>query len=57
MEATMKKYLSEDAYESFKSAIHTGKKIDRNTADQVAAAMKSWAIEKERNHIPTGFNL
>ena len=42
----MKKYLSEDAYESFKSAIHTGKKIDRNTADQVAAAMKSWAIEK-----------
>ena len=45
-ETTMKKYLSEDAYESFKSAIHTGKKIDRNTADQVAAAMKSWAIEK-----------
>lgn len=43
---TMKKYISEDAYKSIKEAINNKSKIDRNTADQVASAMKSWAIEK-----------
>jgi glutamine synthetase len=46
IEATMKKYLSEDAFYGIKNAINAGTKIDRNTADQVAAAMKAWAIEK-----------
>jgi glutamine synthetase len=46
IESTMKKYLSEDAFYSIKNAISAGTKIDRNTADQVAAAMKAWAIEK-----------
>lgn len=45
-DATMKKYLSEEAYSSVKDSIGSGGKIDRATADQVAAAMKSWAIEK-----------
>lgn len=45
-QATMKKYLSEDAFYSVQNAISAGTKIDRNTADQVAAAMKAWAIEK-----------
>lgn len=45
-ESTMKKYLSEDAFKSFKTTISEGEKIDRATADQVAAAMKAWAIEK-----------
>ena len=45
-ESTMKKYLSEDAFYGIQHAISAGKKIDRNTADQVAAAMKSWAMEK-----------
>ncbi|MFT4970520.1 MAG: glutamine synthetase [Chitinophagales bacterium] len=45
-EDTMKKYLSEDAFYGVKEAINAGTKIDRGTADQVAAAMKSWAIEK-----------
>jgi len=45
-EATMKNYLTEDAFESIKNAIHDGTKIDRATADQVASAMKAWAIEK-----------
>ncbi|MCB0540914.1 MAG: glutamine synthetase III, partial [Bacteroidetes bacterium] len=43
---TMKKYISEEAYISIKDSINNKTKIDRNTADQVAAAMKSWAIEK-----------
>ena len=46
IESTMKKYLSEDAFYGIKNAISSGTKIDRNTADQVAAAMKAWAIEK-----------
>jgi len=46
IESTMKKYLSEDAFIGIKNAINTDTKIDRNTADQVAAAMKAWAIDK-----------
>ncbi len=42
----MKKYLSEDAFNAFVQAIENERKINRDTADQVAAAMKSWAIER-----------
>ncbi len=45
-EATMKNYLTEEAFYSIKTAIHDGTKINRQTADQVASAMKAWAIEK-----------
>ncbi|MGB1248055.1 MAG: glutamine synthetase III [Chitinophagales bacterium] len=43
---TMRKYLSNQAFKEVKAAISSGEKIDRATADQVAAAMKAWAIEK-----------
>ena len=43
---TMKRYLAKDIFKRVKSAIAGGKKIDRETANQVAAAMKAWAIEK-----------
>jgi glutamine synthetase len=49
-EAAMKNYLSEDAFQSVMSAIKTGQKIDRKIADQVASAMKSWAIPKGATH-------
>lgn len=45
-EATMKSYLSEDAFLSLMTAVKTGQKIDRKIADQVASAMKSWAISE-----------
>ncbi|MBX7107061.1 MAG: glutamine synthetase III [Chitinophagales bacterium] len=49
-EAVMKSYLSEDAYLSVMAATKTGQKIDRKIADQVASAMKSWAISKGATH-------
>jgi glutamine synthetase len=45
-EETMRKFLSEDAYLSVMASINSGETIDRKVADQVASAMKEWAISK-----------
>lgn len=47
---TMHKYMSKEAYTMMISAIETGHKIDRKVAEQVSAAMKTWAIEKGATH-------
>ncbi len=47
---SMREYLSEEAYNSVMSAVDTGSKIERKMADQVAAAMKSWAKTKGVSH-------
>jgi glutamine synthetase len=49
-EQRMLQYLTRDAYESVKGAIYSGSKIDRKIADQVAEAMKTWAIEMGATH-------
>ena len=49
-EAKMLQYLTKDAYESLKDAIVTGSKIDRKIADQVAEAIKGWAITMGATH-------
>src|SRR5262245_20016579 len=54
-EGAMKSYLSEDAFLSVMTAIKTGHKIDRKIADQVASAMKSWAISKGATHFTHWF--
>jgi len=46
----MQKYLSKEAYEAVIFAIEKGTRIDRRTADQVAAGMKSWALERGASH-------
>ncbi len=43
---TMRRYLSQEAFESMMGSINSGQKIDRNIADQVAVAMKEWAMSK-----------
>ncbi len=43
---TMRKYLSTTTFDYILDLIEEGKKIDREVADQVALAMKTWAIEK-----------
>ncbi len=43
-------YLTKDALESVESAIFSGSKIDRKIADQVAEAMKGWAISMGVTH-------
>ena len=42
--------MTKDAYKSVQDAINFGKKIDRKTADQIASAMKEWAISKGATH-------
>lgn len=46
----MLEYLPEEAYKSVIEAIDNGTKIDRRIADQVASAMKDWAITKNVTH-------
>jgi glutamine synthetase len=46
----MKSLLSPDAYKKIDEAISSGSKIDREAADEVAAAMKSWAVSKGATH-------
>jgi len=43
-------HLSKDAYNAVQDAINHGTKIDREIADQVASAMKAWALEKGATH-------
>ncbi len=47
---SMRQYMTKDAYKSVKSAIEVGTKIDRKIADQVASAMKDWALSKGATH-------
>ena len=49
-EATMRQSLTKDAYESVQNAIEKGSKIDRRIAEQIATAMKDWALLKGATH-------
>ena len=42
--------LTKDSYQSVKDAIDKGAKINRVTADQIALAMKEWALSKGVTH-------
>ncbi len=46
----MKKTISSGAYKKVLAAIEKGEKIDLQTADAVASAMKAWAISKGVTH-------
>ncbi|MEX0275542.1 MAG: glutamine synthetase III [Flavobacteriaceae bacterium] len=46
----MLQYLTKDALKSVQDAIFSGNKINRNMADQVAEAMKGWAISMGATH-------
>ncbi len=54
--ANQKLYLSQEAFAALQDAIRTGKRIDRKMADQVATAMKSWAMEKGATHFTHWFH-
>ena len=49
-EATMRQYLTKDAFNSVIDAIQLGKKIDRVVADHISTGMKEWAISKGATH-------
>jgi glutamine synthetase len=46
----MREYLTDDAYAKLIDCIENGQRIDRQTADHVAAAMKEWSIQKGATH-------
>ncbi|ADR20078.1 glutamine synthetase [Marivirga tractuosa] len=46
----MKATLAPDVFKKVSSAIDKGKKIDMETADQIASAVKAWAITKGVTH-------
>lgn len=46
----MREYLPSEAFKSMMEAINNGTQLDRKMADQVASAMKDWAITKGATH-------
>lgn len=49
-QAAMRQSLTNDAFVSVMDAIEKGSKIDRQIADQIASAMKDWALAKNVTH-------
>jgi glutamine synthetase len=54
--SVMREFLSKEAFSGVMSAMHSGEKIDRRVADQVAASMKTWAISKGATHYTHWFH-
>ncbi|MBQ0083260.1 MAG: glutamine synthetase III [Clostridiales bacterium] len=54
-DAVMKEKLSADTYDALKKCIKQGKKLDITIANDVAAAMKDWAVEKGATHFTHWF--
>ena len=46
----MRRYMSQPACDAVLSAIESGKKIEREVANEIASAMKTWAIEMGATH-------
>src|ERR1700761_7360896 len=46
----MKEYLSSEAYQSIASSVEQSEPIPRDMAEQVASAMKAWAMSKGATH-------
>ncbi len=49
-QTAMLQCLTKDAYNSVMNAVEHGSKIDRSIADQIASAMKDWALSKGVTH-------
>ena len=52
----MRHYLSVEAFKKLEKIMFQGGTIDRTLADQVAAAMKAWAVEKGATHYTHWFH-
>jgi len=52
----MREYLSGEIFDNLMSTINEGVRIDRRIADQVAAAMKAWALNKGATHYTHWFH-
>jgi len=52
---TMRSYLSNKAYRSLRATIKEGRSLDSEIADEVADAMKKWAVSKGATHFTHWF--
>lgn len=52
----MREYLTKEAYDVVQKAIEKGERIERKITDQIASAMKAWAIEKGVSHYTHWFH-
>ena len=55
-QTVMREYLTEAAYKVVEQSIEKGGVIERNITDQVASAMKAWALEKGVTHYTHWFH-
>ncbi len=55
-ESVMQEYLTPETFTSLQQAIGKGSKIDRQTANQIASAMKTWAINHGATHYTHWFH-
>ena len=46
----MREYLPSEAYDTLRTSVEKGTQIDRGTAEQVASAMKAWALQLGATH-------
>ena len=54
-DSVMKEYLSNEVYLKLKMTIENREKLDLSIADEVASAMKNWAMEKGATHFTHWF--
>ncbi|MEX0635551.1 MAG: glutamine synthetase III, partial [Ferruginibacter sp.] len=54
-EKAMKEYLSKEAYDKVRGAVEHGTQLEREIADQVSSAMKSWALSQGASHFTHWF--
>ncbi len=52
----MRQYLTDQAYKALIAAIEKGERVDRKLSDQIASAMKAWAISKGATHYTHWFH-
>ncbi len=55
-QSVMHEYLTEEAFRAVMEAVEVGESIDRKAVDQVASAMKAWAISKGATHYTHWFH-
>ena len=55
-QTVMREYLTEEAYDSLQKAIKDGVRIERKVTDQIASAMKAWAMSKGVTHYTHWFH-
>lgn len=49
-EVAMQQWLPSEVYEAWKTCVHTGTPLELPVANQIADAMKNWAVEKGATH-------